>query len=317
MSVPAFTPKNNSLSGADLSCEASAQLAEHATEIRRLGNRVTEDIVAIGEHLIAAKKLAGHGHWHSWLEREFGWKDRTAQRYMTVARALTSNPSGLTDLDTSLEALYRLASPKTPPEVIQDVAALGRKITIDDVAQATCAHKVPQVKDPTPPQINTGRRRAIPPPAAPSKPKSVEASPSGDPIDGVASNIISTCADGKWRSVPKIALIVKAADSATREALKRLEGCVEQSPNGIEIEYRIAGDDEATLRRSLAAKDREIADLKNRIAEQDVEIERLRELLAAIPQKPSPSLDAASGSPPPAKKSKAKRPGDGQQGRRP
>jgi hypothetical protein len=124
------TPKNNSLSGADLSCEASAQLAEHATEIRRLGNRVTEDIVAIGEHLIAAKKLAGHGHWHSWLEREFGWKDRTAQRYMTVARALTSNPSGLTDLDTSLEALYRLASPKTPPEVIQDVAALGRKITI-------------------------------------------------------------------------------------------------------------------------------------------------------------------------------------------
>jgi uncharacterized coiled-coil protein SlyX len=43
----------------------------------------------------------------------------------------------------------------------------------------------------------------------------------------------------------------------------------------------IEGDDEAYLRRSLAARDQEITTLKKRIAEQEVEIERLRELLAA------------------------------------
>jgi uncharacterized coiled-coil protein SlyX len=37
------------------------------------------------------------------------------------------------------------------------------------------------------------------------------------------------------------------------------------------------------LRRSLAAKDREIAALKQRVAEQDLEIKRLKEQLAAPP----------------------------------
>ena len=41
--------------------DADAELAEYASEIRRLGKRAIEDIVAIGQRLIAAKALCGHG----------------------------------------------------------------------------------------------------------------------------------------------------------------------------------------------------------------------------------------------------------------
>ena len=36
---------------------ADAQLAEHANEMHRLGRRSIEDIVAIGQHLIAPRRL--------------------------------------------------------------------------------------------------------------------------------------------------------------------------------------------------------------------------------------------------------------------
>jgi hypothetical protein len=123
------------------------------------------------------------------------------------------------------------------------------------------------------------RRRALAPPAPP-KP-SVKAQPTVDPIEALALDIVSKCSDGKWRAAPKIASIAKAADSAIWEALKRLEGCVEQRKNGNVIEYRIEANGEALLRRSLAAKDEEIASLKHRIAAQDAEIERLKKLLDA------------------------------------
>ena len=235
------------------------QLAEHANEIRKLRTHARADIIAIGEHLIKAKKLAGHGHWHSWLKQEFGWEDRTAQRYMAVAKALTSNTSDLTHLDASFDVLCLLAAPSTPPEVIQDVAALGRKVTAKDVAQAKSARK---------------RNCA---PASP-KPKSVTP-PALDPIKGLANKIRDQFTDdGKSRSLPKIATAFKVAPSAARDALKSLGGCVTSRRVNGEIEYKITRDAEADL---LAAKDARIAQLEAKVAEQAAEIERLEAMLTA------------------------------------
>jgi hypothetical protein len=125
------------------------------------------------------------------------------------------------------------------------------------------------------------RRRALAPPAPP-KPKPMMAQPTIDPIDVVACDILAKCSDGRHRPIAKIASTVKVAETAARDALTKLgPDCVTTRKNGSVIEYRIVRDDEADLRRLLAAKDEEIAILKSRIAEQDLEIERLTELLTA------------------------------------
>ena len=119
---------------------------------------------------------------------------------------------------------------------------------------------------------------------APSKPqlkhKSVKTSPAADPIDTVASAIVSVCGDRKWRSLPKIAAAVKFADTAVRQALKRLgDDRVAQRKTGNELEYWIAGKGDADLRRKLAAKDEENARPKKLVAKQNLEIEQLMERL--------------------------------------
>ena len=240
-----------------------AELAEHANEIRKLRTHARADIIAIGEHLIKAKKLAGHGHWHSWLKQEFGWEDRTAQRYMAVAKALTSNTSDLTHLDASFDVLCLLAAPSTPPEVIQDVAALGRKVTAKDVAQAKSVRK----------------RNCAP---ASSKPKPTKPSLVGDPIEVLAKEISGRYSgDDEWHSVPKTATTLKVATTAVRDALKSLGGRVETRKVGNEVEFRISRDAEPDLRRQLAAKDARIAELEAKVAEQASEIDRLMAMLTA------------------------------------
>jgi hypothetical protein len=62
--------------------------------------------------------------WLPWLEREFGWTVRTADRYMQVAKAFkldtVSNFDGLT---IGGSALYCLASPSVPQEVRDEAVA--------------------------------------------------------------------------------------------------------------------------------------------------------------------------------------------------
>ena len=123
---------------------SDAQLAGHADEIRRLGKRAVHDIIEIGFRLIAAKELCGHGAWLPWLEREFGWTLQTAHNFMNVAKLSKSQIIG--DLDIDLGALYRLAAPSTPAEVVAKVVARGREgeaITHAIIAEASAARRTP------------------------------------------------------------------------------------------------------------------------------------------------------------------------------
>jgi hypothetical protein len=49
--------------------------------IRTLG--VAGDI-EIGRRLVECKRIAGHGGWLPWLDRELGWDERTVRRSMSV-----------------------------------------------------------------------------------------------------------------------------------------------------------------------------------------------------------------------------------------
>jgi Protein of unknown function (DUF3102) len=110
-------------------------LAENAKVIRTLGKRAIGDVIEIGRRLTESKKLCGHGNWLPWLEREFGWEDRTALNFMQV-HAMVGKSEKFADLSLPVSGLYLLAAPSTPEEVRDEVAiraAAGEKITVADV----------------------------------------------------------------------------------------------------------------------------------------------------------------------------------------
>ena len=94
-------------------------LAQHAEVIRALGKRVVHDVIEIGRRLTDAKARCGHGNWLPWLEREFGWSESTALRYMQAHQFATDKSVTVTDL--SLKSLYLLAAPSTPKAARDEV----------------------------------------------------------------------------------------------------------------------------------------------------------------------------------------------------
>jgi len=101
--------------------EVEAKLAEYADTIRTLGKQTIGNIIEIGRRLNDAKALVGHGNWLSWLEREFGWTDKTAQNFMSLANAASKNEN-FSNLNVPVSGLYLLARPNVPQEVIEAVA---------------------------------------------------------------------------------------------------------------------------------------------------------------------------------------------------
>jgi hypothetical protein len=112
-------------------------LARYANDIRSLRKRVSSDIIEIGRILIESKKLAGHGNWLSWLEREFQWTDDTALNYMRVYElAKNRNFRDLSNIPIS--GLFLLAAPSTPEEAKQEAtsrAEAGEPITLNTVRE--------------------------------------------------------------------------------------------------------------------------------------------------------------------------------------
>jgi hypothetical protein len=119
-------------------------LAEHATEIRRRGKRVVEDVIEIGRRLTEAKKIAGHGNWLPWLDQEFGWDERTAQRFISV-HELAGKSDNLSDLNLPISGLYLLAAPSTSPEASEEIierAKNGEKVSVEAVKQTIAKTRI-------------------------------------------------------------------------------------------------------------------------------------------------------------------------------
>jgi hypothetical protein len=121
-------------------------LADHADTIRRLGKRATADIdsivtttaIEIGRHLTEAKAEVGHGHFGNWIDKEFGWSDRTARNFMYVY-ALSLKSETVSDLRLPMRALYLLAAPSTPEQARTEIlerAEAGEPVTGVEVKEA-------------------------------------------------------------------------------------------------------------------------------------------------------------------------------------
>jgi hypothetical protein len=120
-----------------------------AIEIKARERAIWENILAIGNKLIEVKQSLGHGYFLAWIEKEFGWSERYAQKYMKIASELTNEFLNTNDrshlskqtsnlntndrlllpsnLPSSLTALYQLAAGLSNSESDEEkTALLGR-----------------------------------------------------------------------------------------------------------------------------------------------------------------------------------------------
>jgi hypothetical protein len=65
----------------------AADIRQAHHESRTAAEQAAERAIAAGHALIEAKALVQHGEWASWLEWNVGFSERTARRYMQLARS--------------------------------------------------------------------------------------------------------------------------------------------------------------------------------------------------------------------------------------
>ena len=114
--------------------ENSRRLEMHAAEIRKYRDRTLENLIAIGRHLIEARKLAAPGQWLSWLATEFDWSEASARNFMRIA----ADPQRVADLRLPVRSLYLLTAPSTPPAVrdaVVEKAKAGKVTTHRQVVE--------------------------------------------------------------------------------------------------------------------------------------------------------------------------------------
>lgn len=117
-----------------LPAERARDLSIAAERIRALIERATRNIIAIGQELIAAKNTLGHGQFGPWLKAEFGWSERTAERFMRAAEVFAEKSDTVSVLEPT--AIYLLSARSTPEHVRQDVLGRlerGEAMPIEDV----------------------------------------------------------------------------------------------------------------------------------------------------------------------------------------
>ena len=119
-------------SPAELDALTLSFVQERAEAIRGLARQTAENIVRIGEHLVAVKERLGHGNWLPWLEGEFGWSDETARKFMRVHDMVKSQQRRNLEVDQRQRFLTcspRRWMPSQFGNIASKVAAAGQKVT--------------------------------------------------------------------------------------------------------------------------------------------------------------------------------------------
>ena len=96
-------------------------MAGHVEAIRQLGKQTIANVIEIGRHLTECKDLVGHRNFGCWLDREFGWAERSAQNFMSVFGLSKSKNANFADLDLPVSAIYLLAAPGTPDQARDEI----------------------------------------------------------------------------------------------------------------------------------------------------------------------------------------------------
>ena len=95
--------------------ETRRLVEDRAGQIHQLARKTAAGIALIGEYLTDVKAQLKHGQFLEWIDREFAWKEWTAQQFMKVYKC--SKTVNFTDLEMDVSALYLIAAPSTPEPV--------------------------------------------------------------------------------------------------------------------------------------------------------------------------------------------------------
>jgi hypothetical protein len=79
-----------------------------ADRIRERVKKTVEDIIEVGNDLLAVKETLPHGQFLPWLRAEFGWSERSAENFMSVADRFKS--AKIADLPIQPSAAYFLGT---------------------------------------------------------------------------------------------------------------------------------------------------------------------------------------------------------------
>lgn len=116
-----------------LTTELAEQAQSAALRIRQMVQRTMQDVLCIGQELLAIKEALSHGHFGPWLRAEFGWTERTARRFMAVAERFGPKTDIVSDLRIDPTAAYLLTAASAPEEAIAvavERAQRGERITV-------------------------------------------------------------------------------------------------------------------------------------------------------------------------------------------
>jgi hypothetical protein len=151
-----------------LETKVAEQVRSSADRIRERVKKTVEDIIEVGNDLLAVKEALEHGQFGPWLKAEFGWSERTAQNFMSVfgwsertaqnfmSVAERFKSAKFAELPIQPSAAYLLAAPAVPDEARQ--VAIEKAEAGEEITFTTAKEIVAEAKKKKRPR----RRKAVP-----------------------------------------------------------------------------------------------------------------------------------------------------------
>ncbi len=122
-----------------LSESEQAELVSLATRVRERLQRSASDILAIGEDLIRAKALLGHGRFGAWLDAEFSLSRRSAEQFMAAARRFGAKNEVVAHLPAG--AVLELSAPSVPDELVERVLSGDLPASVSTIRAERTSHR--------------------------------------------------------------------------------------------------------------------------------------------------------------------------------
>lgn len=125
-----------------LEAKVAEKVRSAAESIRQQLQNTLVSAIKIGQELLAVKETLEHGQFLPWLQAEFGWSQRTAYNFMSVAERFEL--ATVASLPIQPSAAYILAGPTVSDEVRQ--AAIEKAREGDEINTAVVKELVAETK---------------------------------------------------------------------------------------------------------------------------------------------------------------------------